>query len=140
MSHSLTVDQNQKRVDASEECLGIFKRNKAEFFRRYITTDEVWIHDYTRNLNVCHLSGRRPVKAARSAQRINDGLEKSWHSFFGMEGEPFSLITFKKVKTINGEYYIALLERLKTEVAKNGRTWRARRSCSTKTTRRVTSH
>ena len=44
---SLTVDQKQQRVDASKECLDIFKRNKVEFFRRYITTDKVWIHHYT---------------------------------------------------------------------------------------------
>ena len=44
---SLTVDQKQQRVDASEECLGIFKRNKAEFFRRFITMNEAWIHHYT---------------------------------------------------------------------------------------------
>ena len=83
------------------------------------------------NLSVSHLSGQRPVKAARSAQRLNNGLEKSWHPFFDY---------LEKGKTINSEHYIALLERLKTEVAKNGRTWRARRSCSTKKTRRVTSH
>ena len=47
VTRSLAVDQKQQRIDASEECLDIFKRNKAEFFRRYITMDEVWIHHYT---------------------------------------------------------------------------------------------
>ena len=39
---SLTADQKQQRVDASEESLGIFKRYKTEFFRRYITMAKVW--------------------------------------------------------------------------------------------------
>ena len=95
MSRLLTVDEKQQRVDASEECLGIFERNEAEFFRRYITMDEVWIHHHTPEYKRRHLSGQRPVKAARSAQRLNNGLEKSWHSFF-WDGS--TLITLKKVK------------------------------------------
>jgi Zn-dependent M32 family carboxypeptidase len=39
----LTIDQNQQRVDESEQCLAIFNRNKGEFFRRYITIDITWL-------------------------------------------------------------------------------------------------
>jgi hypothetical protein len=39
----LTIDQNQQRVDDSEQCLAIFNRNKDEFFRRYITMDLTWL-------------------------------------------------------------------------------------------------
>jgi hypothetical protein len=39
----LTIDQNQQRVDNSEQCLAIFNRNKDEFFRRYITMDVTWL-------------------------------------------------------------------------------------------------
>jgi hypothetical protein len=35
----LTIDQNEQRVDDSEQCLAIFNRNKDKFFRRYITMD-----------------------------------------------------------------------------------------------------
>jgi hypothetical protein len=37
----LTIDQNQQRVDDSEQCLAIFYHNKDEFFRRYITSNMV---------------------------------------------------------------------------------------------------
>jgi hypothetical protein len=37
----LTIDQNQQRVDDSEQCLAIFNRN--EFFCRYITMDVTWL-------------------------------------------------------------------------------------------------
>jgi hypothetical protein len=35
----LTIEQNQQRVDDSEQCLAIFNCNKDEFFRRNITVD-----------------------------------------------------------------------------------------------------
>jgi hypothetical protein len=39
----LTIDQNQQRVDDSEQCYAIFNRNKDRFFRRYITMDVTWL-------------------------------------------------------------------------------------------------
>jgi hypothetical protein len=39
----LTIDQNQQRVDDSEQCLAIFNCNKDEFFRRFITMDVTWL-------------------------------------------------------------------------------------------------
>jgi hypothetical protein len=38
-----TIDQNQQRVDDSEQCLAIFNRNKDEYFRRYTTMDVTWL-------------------------------------------------------------------------------------------------
>ena len=35
-----TVDQKRERVDDSEQCLAMFKRNKPEFLRQYMTMDE----------------------------------------------------------------------------------------------------
>jgi hypothetical protein len=43
LPHLLTIDQNQQRVDDSEQCLAIFNRNKDEFFRRYVTMDITWL-------------------------------------------------------------------------------------------------
>ena len=40
----LTVDQKKQRIDASEECLALLNRNKMEFYRRYVTMDEAWLH------------------------------------------------------------------------------------------------
>jgi hypothetical protein len=47
----LTIDQNQQRVDDSEQFLTIFNRNKDEFFRRYITMDETWLLHFTAESN-----------------------------------------------------------------------------------------
>ena len=43
----LTVDQTRQRVVDSERCLDLFRRNKPNFLRRYVTMDKTWIHHYT---------------------------------------------------------------------------------------------
>ena len=47
----LTIDQNQQRVDDSTQCLELFKRNKTELLRRYVTMNETWFHHYTPESN-----------------------------------------------------------------------------------------
>ena len=43
----LTVDQKRQRVVDSERCLELFRGNKPNFLRWYVTTDKTWIHHYT---------------------------------------------------------------------------------------------
>jgi histone-lysine N-methyltransferase SETMAR len=43
----LTADQKRTRIKISEQCLERFNKNKTDFFRRFITMDETWIHHYT---------------------------------------------------------------------------------------------
>lgn len=43
----LTVDNKRNRVTTSKECLALLKRNPTDFFRRFVTVDETWIHHYT---------------------------------------------------------------------------------------------
>ncbi|KAF7270257.1 hypothetical protein GWI33_016765 [Rhynchophorus ferrugineus] len=43
----LIFDQKQRRVDDSEQCLKMIKRNKPEFLRPYVTMDETWLHYFT---------------------------------------------------------------------------------------------
>ncbi|KAF7272204.1 hypothetical protein GWI33_014992 [Rhynchophorus ferrugineus] len=47
----LTFDQKQRRVDDSEQCLKMIRRNKPEFLRRYVTMDEIWLHHFTPKSN-----------------------------------------------------------------------------------------
>ncbi|KAF7265841.1 hypothetical protein GWI33_020911 [Rhynchophorus ferrugineus] len=56
----LTFDQKQRRVDASEQCLKMFNRNKPEFLRRYVAMDETWLHHFTPMVNPNAESNRRP--------------------------------------------------------------------------------
>src|SRR5436190_11375660 len=43
----LTLDQKRVRMKISRALLAQFRRNKSKFWRRLITVDETWIHQYT---------------------------------------------------------------------------------------------
>ncbi|GFX43462.1 putative DD34D transposase [Trichonephila clavipes] len=47
----LSIDLKQQRIDDSKQCLELFKRNKSEFLRRYVTMDETWLHHFTPESN-----------------------------------------------------------------------------------------
>ena len=47
----LTVNQKQKGAENLERCLELFQSNKKDFFMRYVTMDETWIHHYTPESN-----------------------------------------------------------------------------------------
>ncbi|XP_040567355.1 uncharacterized protein [Lepeophtheirus salmonis] len=51
MPRKLTFKRKQHRIDDSEQCLKMIKRNKPEFLRRYVTIDETWIHHFTPKSN-----------------------------------------------------------------------------------------
>ena len=43
----LTLDCKRNPVTTSIECVALFKRNKDDFLRRFVTVDETWIHHNT---------------------------------------------------------------------------------------------
>lgn len=47
----LTPEQKKQRVNDSESCLALFKRNKNDFLRLNVTMDETWIHHFTPESN-----------------------------------------------------------------------------------------
>ena len=47
----LTIDQKQQRVDDSTVGLVLLQRNRADFFRRFVTMDETWVHYHTPESN-----------------------------------------------------------------------------------------
>lgn len=70
--------------------LKLFHRKKSKFMRRYLIMDETWLHQYT-------------------AEQV---IKVFWH--------PHSIIFIDyldKGQSINSDYYIGLLERLKFEIA-----------------------
>lgn len=114
----LTIDQKQQRVDDSEQCLAMFKRNKSEFLRRYVTMDETWLHHYTpeSNRQSAEWVARdepNPTrgKTQRSAGKVMASVFWDAHGIIFIDYLP-------KGQKINSDYYIALLERLKDEIGK----------------------
>jgi len=47
----LIIDQKQQCVDDSTAGLALLQRNRVDFFRRFVTMDETWIHYHTPESN-----------------------------------------------------------------------------------------
>ena len=108
----LTIDNKRKRVTTSEQCLDLIKRNPNDFWRRFITVDETWIHWYTTETKS---QSKQWVEAGSSAPK----KAKTVHSagkvmatvFWDSSGIIF-IDYLEKGKTITGEYYATLLNQL----------------------------
>jgi len=74
----LTVDQKQERVDDSKQSLAMFKRNKPDFLRRYVTMDKTWIHHFTpeskRTSSEWTTTGERRPKRPKAQPSAGYGL------------------------------------------------------------------
>lgn len=112
----LTPDQKQQRIDDSEACLALFNRDKKDFLRRYVTMDETWIHHFNPEssrqsaewTSVGESRPKRP-KTQTSAGKVMASVFWDSHGILFID-------YVEKGKTINSEYYMALLERLKAEI------------------------
>jgi len=118
LPRELTIDQKQQRIDDSKECLEMFKHNKSEFFRRYVTLDEIWLHRSTpeSNRQSAEWTARdepspKCAKAQKSAGKVLTSVFWDTHGIIFIE-------YLEKGKTINSDYYITLLECLKDEILK----------------------
>ena len=80
--------------------------------RRFITTDETWIHHYTPESKQ---ESKQWTKAGCSAPKKTGRFhqqERSWHRCFGMLKAFFFINYLEKDKTITEEYYSNLLTKL----------------------------
>lgn len=110
----LTVEQKQVRMNLSRECLARFQKNKTDFMRKFVTTDETWIHYHTPESKIQskqwkHRNSPPPKKAmtVKSAGKVMASI------FWDAKG--ILLIDYlQKGKTVNGEYYVKLLDKLDT--------------------------
>lgn len=108
----LTADQKCIRMKISEQCLDRFHKDKTHFVRRFVTMDETWIHHYTpeskqQSKQWTESGGSAPKKAKSlpSAGKIMASV------FWDAKG--ILLIDYlPKGKTITGEYYRILLDKL----------------------------
>lgn len=112
----LTPDQKQERVDDSEQCLELFKRNKPEFLRRYVTMDETWIHHYTPESSRQSAEWRASDEPNPKRGKTQQSAGKVMASVFWDAHGIIFIDYLQKGQTINSDYYIALLDRLKKEI------------------------
>ncbi|XP_039303461.1 histone-lysine N-methyltransferase SETMAR-like [Solenopsis invicta] len=114
----LTIDQKRIRMDMSRECLSLYQKNPAEFLRRMVTVDETWVHYHT--LETKQQSKQwiavgeptpKKAKVVLSAGKVMATV------FWDSRGIIF-IDYLVKGETINGEYYAALVDKLKAIIKK----------------------
>lgn len=117
----LSMEQKENRLIASERGLEMYKRNPTEFVSRLVTMDETWIHHYTPEsskqsaqwLETGESRPKRP-KTQQSAGKVLASV------FWDADGIIF-IDYLEKGRTINADYYIALLDRLDAELREKRR-------------------
>ena len=112
----LTVDQKRQRVVDSERCLELFRRNKPNFLRRYVTMVETWIHHYTLESKLSSAEwtavGEKRPKQPKTLMWAGNVMASV---FWDADGVLF-IDYLEKGKTMNSERYIGQLMRLKNEI------------------------
>ncbi|XP_012564110.2 histone-lysine N-methyltransferase SETMAR-like [Hydra vulgaris] len=114
----LTIDQKQQRIDDSEQCLELLHRNRTDFFCRYITMDETWLHHHTLESNRQSAEWTARDEPTPKRGKTQQSAGKVMASVFWDTHGIIFIDYLEKEKTINSDYYIALLERLTDEIAK----------------------
>lgn len=112
----LTLEQKQRREDVSVECLAKFRSNRAEFLRRFITMDETWVHYFTPETKEQSKQWTaRGESAPKKAKTVPSAGKVMASVFWDARGIIF-IDYLPRGKTINGEYYANLLQRLSEEI------------------------
>ena len=114
----LTVDQKQQRVEDSECCLELFKRDKKDFLRRYVTMDETWIHYYTPESKRSSAEWTAAGESRPKRPKTQTSAGKVMASVFWDAHGILFIDYLERGKSINSEYYMALLDRLSEEIKK----------------------
>jgi len=113
----LTIENKRNRVNASTAVLALLQRNPDEFFRRFVTVDETWIHHYTPEMKEQSkqwiLSGEPCPKKAKTVKSAGKVMATVFWDAHGIIFVDY----LKKGKTITGEYYASLLDQLKVIIS-----------------------
>ncbi|QQP49556.1 Uncharacterized protein FKW44_010266, partial [Caligus rogercresseyi] len=114
----LTIDHKRNRVTTSMECLALFNRNKDEFFRRFVTVDETWIHYNTPETK--QQSKQWVLKGESAPKKAKVGLSanKVMATVFWDARGVIHIDYLQKGRTMNGEYYTSLLDRFNEDLKK----------------------
>ncbi|GFS58418.1 mariner transposase [Trichonephila clavipes] len=112
----LTVDQKQQCIGNSERCLELFKRNKQDFLRRYVTMDETWIYYYTPESRRSSAEWTAAGESCPKRPKTQSSAGKVRASVFWDVHGIFFIDYLEKCKTINSEYYMVLLDQLNEKI------------------------
>lgn len=112
----LTPDQKRNRVQTSKECLALLQRNKQDFWRRLVTTDETWLHYYEPERK--EQSKQWTQKGENTPRKFKRTISagKVMASVFWDANGILLVDYLEKGRTINSEYYCALLDKLRAAI------------------------
>lgn len=112
----LTIDQKDQRLRHSKANLAMMQRNRTEFLRRFVTMDETWIHHYTPESNRQSAEWLLPGESRPKRPKTQQSAGKVLASIFWDVRGIIMIDYLEHGKTINKEYYCALLDRFDVEI------------------------
>lgn len=114
----LTPEQKENRVIASELGLKTFQRNPTDFVARLVTMDETWIHHYTPETGQHAAQWVEPGEVAPKRPKTQQSAGKVLASVFWDAKGIIFIDYLEDGRTINADYYVALLDRLNEDLKK----------------------
>lgn len=114
----LTPLQKQCRMEISEQCLELFRADPSEFLRRFITTDETWVHHYTPETKEQSKQWIAKGEPAPKKAKTELSAGKVMATVFWDQQGIIFIDYLQHGKTITGPYYASLLDRLNDEIKK----------------------
>lgn len=109
----LTVEQKRQRIGDSESCLEMFRRNKSDFLRWYVTMYETFIHHFIPESNRQSTEWTAVGEPHPKRPKVQKSAGKVMASVF-LDAYGILFINYlEKGKRINTDYNIPLLEWLK---------------------------
>lgn len=111
----LAPNQKQRRKDVSADCLAHYRRNPTEFLRPFITVDETWFHLYTPETKQQSRQWTKKREPPKKAKTVASASKVMATIFWDARGIIF-IDYLQKGKTVSGEYYATLLQRLQQEI------------------------
>ena len=112
----LTPDQKLTRLTLSQENIAIFEADQASFIDRFLTQDECWVHHFEPETKKQSMQWKHPGSPPQKKAKVVSSAGKVMASvFWDAKGIVF-IDYLEKGRTINGEYYAALLKQLRKEI------------------------
>ena len=96
----------------------VFKQDKRDFLRRYVTMDETWIHHYTSETKRSSAEWTAAGESRPNRPKTQQWAGKFMASVFWDTHGILFIDCLDKGKTINSNYYMTLLDRLSAEIKK----------------------
>ena len=114
----LTIDQKRQRVRNSKSCLDPLNCNPSDFLRRLVTIDKTWIHHYTPKSKQQAKQWATPDRTAPKRAKTQQSAGKVMAFVFRYSSGILFIKYSGKGKTINSNYYCALLDQLKENITR----------------------